>query len=300
MKRIINFVLLLFSTVTLCSAQQLMTSSLYDQQGNFFDPATVGTQKHGMIGASYRKMWSGIDGGPQTAIVFGSTYLEKANIGIGGYIYNDVTGPTKRTGLQTAYAYHISLNNGTALFSIGLEARLQQFSFDKAKLQASLGNDPVLGTTDSRIKGDAGLGIAYTNKTFQVGASVSQLVQTKLDFYSGNLSRTEEAKLYRHYYFHGNYKWDVDGNTKIIPNVLFIYLPNAPVEFQGGVRVEHKDLFWWGVGLRARQSWMLSAGVKLQKKFTIGYCFDMFSTPLSQFDNGSSGNEILLRYDFLK
>jgi type IX secretion system PorP/SprF family membrane protein len=299
MKRYI-FLLLLSSTVTALSAQQLMTSSLYDQHGNLHNPATTGAKKHGVVGASYRKMWDGIAGGPKTAILFGSGYLNKAKIGIGGYAYSDVTGPTKRTGLQTAYAYHIPMKNGDASFSIGLEARFQQFSIDKAKLQESLGNDPVLAGQDSRIKGDAGLGIAYTGKKFQIGASVSQLIQTKLDFYSGNLSRTEEARLYRHYYLHSNYVWDVDGNTKIIPNILFIYLPNAPLEFQGGARVEHNDVFWWGLALRARQSWMLSAGVKIQKKFTIGYCFDIFNTPLSVYDRGSNGHELVLRYDFLK
>jgi hypothetical protein len=121
-----------------------------------------------------------------------------------------------------------------------------------------------------------------------------------LDFYTGSLSTTESARLYRHYYLHGSYAWQVDKNSKIIPNFLLIYLPNAPTEFQGGVRVEHKELFWWGLSLRARQSWMLSAGVKVQKKFTIGYCFDIYSTPLSVYDKGANAHELLLKYDFLK
>ena len=187
-----------------------------------------------------------------------------------------------------------------ASFSLGLEGRFQQFSIDKIKLQASLGNDPLLGGKENSFNGDAGFGIAYTGKRFKAGMSVSQLIQSKLDFYSGNLSRTEEARLYRHFYLHSSYIFNADANTKLIPNFLFIYLPNAPLEFQGGVRVEYKDLLWWGVALRARQSWMISAGLKIHKKFTIGYCFDIFSTPLSVFDGGSNGNEILLKYDFLK
>lgn len=280
-------------------AQQLMTASLYDQHGTLFNPATAGSRKIASLGASYRTMWSGIDGAPQTTLLFGSAYLTNAKVGIGGYIYNDVTGPTRRTGLQTAYAYHIPLAND-ASFSVGLEARLQQFAIDKGKIQESLGNDPVMGAADTRFKGDAGLGIAYTGKKLQAGISVSQLIQSKLDVYSGNLTRTEEARLYRHYYFHGNYHWNVDGMTSIIPNFLVIYLPNAPTEFQGGVRVEHNDVFWWGLSMRARQSWMLSAGVKLQKKFTLGYCFDIYSSPLSVYDRGANAHELLLRYDFLK
>jgi type IX secretion system PorP/SprF family membrane protein len=299
MKRLLIFFFLL-SNLIIAKAQQLSTASLYDQHGMLHNPATAGVLKHGMIGASYRTMWDGINGAPQTTIVFGSGYLSKAHIGVGGYFFNDVTGPTKRTGLEMAYAYHIAVNKN-ATFSIGLEGRFEQFSYDKAKLEQSLGsNDPVLSTSENRFKGDAGLGIAFTTKKFQAGASVSQLIQSKLDLYSGNLSRTEEGRLYRHYYFHSYYIWTVDENTNIIPNVLLIYLPNAPVEFQGGARVEYKELLWWGLALRARQSWMLSAGVHIQKKFTVGYCFDIFRTPLSVYDRGANGHEILLKYEFLK
>ncbi len=299
MKRFIILLLVSGSIAVRTDGQQLMTASLYDMHGNLHNPATAGAEKHLVIGASYRSMWDGISGSPKTVLVFGSGYLSKVKLGLGAYLYSDETGPTKRTGLEMAYAYHIPLQNG-ASFSLGLEARLQQFSLDKVKLLASLGNDPVLAGAEKRFKTDAGFGVAYNGKKLRAGASVSQLVQSKLDFYSGNLNRTEEGRLYRHYYFHANYTWDVDGNTKLFPNILFIYLPNAPTEFLGGVRVEHKELFWWGVALRARQSWMLSAGVKIQKKFTIGYCFDIFRTPLSVFDNGSNGHEILLRYDFIK
>ncbi|HEX4876281.1 MAG TPA: type IX secretion system membrane protein PorP/SprF [Chitinophagaceae bacterium] len=299
LKRKISILFLLSVVAGGVQSQQLMTASLYDMHGSLFNPATAGSAGHTVIGASYRKTWDGISGAPQTTTVFGSGYLQNAKIGIGAYLYNDVTGPTRRTGGQMAYAYHVKMAND-ARFSLGIEARLQQFALDKAKLSATLGNDPVLASAESRFKADAGFGVAYTGKKLQLGASVSQLIQTKLNFYSGNLTPTEEGRLYRHYYLHGSYKWNVDGNTRIIPNFLFIYLPNAPLEFQGGARVEHNDIFWWGLSLRARQSWMISAGVKVQKKLTIGYCFDIFNTPLSVYDRGANGHEILLRYDFLK
>jgi len=277
----------------------LMTSSLYELQGNLHNPALAGLHQQTVLGASYRSMWSGIEGSPVTALVYGSTFLQKANIGIGGYLYSDVTGPTSRRGIQTSYAYHIPLQNG-AQFSVGLEARFQQFAIDKARLIDALQNDPVMGGAANRFKGDAGLGMVYTSSKWQLGASVSQLIQSKLDFYSGNLVRSQEARLYRHFYLHGSYQWQVDENTRIIPNFLVIYLPNAPTELQAGARVEHRELFWWGLSLRARQSWMLSAGVKVQKKMTIGYSFDIYSTPLSVFDQGPNAHEILLRYQLRK
>jgi type IX secretion system PorP/SprF family membrane protein len=280
------------------NAQQLQTSSMMDLQGVFHNPSTAGVNGS-MIGASYRTQWSGFSGSPETATLFGSFALPNLKIGLGGYVYNDKTGPTSRTGVALAFAKHIPTGNG-GTFSLGLEARGQQYSLDKEKLTATLGSDPAIGNSDNSFVFDAGFGISYTGKKFQVGAAASHLVQSKLDFYTGNLSRKEEGRLYRHYYFHGSYKWAVDQKTVLIPNLLVIYMPNAPTEYQGGVRVEHSEVFWWGAGYRVKQSWMLSAGVHIKKKFTIGYSFDIYQTPLSVFNKGANGHEMLLRYNFSK
>lgn len=278
--------------------QQLHTSSFYDMQGVIHNPSTAGTQGS-FIGATYRSQWSSIQGGPQTATLFGSYDLPSLKIGLGGYIYNDKTGPTSRTGIQMAFAKHVPTGNG-GNFSLGIEVKGQQYSLDKDKLTDYLGSDPVVGGSDNKFVFDAGFGVSYTNKKFQVGASVSQLIQSKIDFYSGNLERNEEGRLYRHYYFHGNYKFNIDGNTVLVPNILFIVMPNAPTEIQGGVRVIHNELFWWGVGYRTKQSFMLSAGVNIQKKFSIGYGFDLYKNPVSVYDGGSGAHEILLKYNFSK
>jgi type IX secretion system PorP/SprF family membrane protein len=292
------FMLLAF---VVTNAQQLNSSSFYEMYSVLHNPATAGSKQHGTIGGSFRTQWSGMPGGPQTGLIFGSAYLAKAKVGLGGYLYTDVTGPTKRTGLQTSYAYHIPMKNNTASFSLGLEARFQQFSYDKAKLQGFLGaNDPVIGGSENKFKGDAGFGVAFTDKKFQVGVSVSQLIQSKLELYEGTGNPTEEAKLYRHFYAHGYYEWNVDNITKIIPNALVIYLPNAPTEFQGGFRVEHSNLFFYGLTWRVNQGWSLNAGVKVAQRFNIGYAFDIYTTPLSIYDKGSNGHEVMLRYDFIK
>ena len=295
MKHIITTALL---GITLTAgAQQLQTSSMYELQGMLQNAAMAGVQDYNFIGASYRTQWSGISGSPQTATVFGSFGLPNQKIGIGGYLYNDKTGPTTRTAVELSLAKHIITDNGN-IFSIGMENRFQQYSLNKSKLSATLGNDPAIGGSDNRFKYDAGFGIAYKTKTLQVGASVSQLVQSKLDFYSGNLSTTEQARLYRHYYLHASYRWKVDDATTVIPNFVLTYLPNAPTDYQVGARVEHREFFWRGVGYRSHQSYMLSAGLHVNKKFTIGYAFDNYISPISSFDSGAKGHEVLFRYMF--
>jgi type IX secretion system PorP/SprF family membrane protein len=268
MKRYILFAVFA-GVVTTVNAQQLQTSSMYDMQGVLHNPSTAGVYQKGMVGATYRSQWSGISGSPKTTTVFGSFELPEQKIGLGGYLFSDKTGPTSRTGIALQFAKHIPMANG-GKFSLGIEAKGLQYSLDRAKLSETLGSDPALGTSDNRFKFDAGFGVSYTGKKLQLGASVAQLVQSKLGYYTGTVSPSEEARLYRHYYFHGSYKWNVDEATSVTPNFLFIYLPNAPLEFQGGIRVEHSEVFWWGLALRAKQSFILSAGVNLNKKFTVG------------------------------
>ena len=285
--------------MTIGKAQQLQTSSLYDMQGVLHNPAMAGVTMKGMAGVSYRNQWTGVSGSPKTATLFGSMALPEHKIGLGGYIYNDQTGPTSRTGIQLAFAKHIPMKNDATL-SLGIEARGLQYAIDVDKLQQSLGSDPVLAGGDNKFKFDAGFGIAYSGKKLQIGASVSQLIQSKLGFYTGNLSAGEEGRLYRHYYLHGGYKIKMDATTTITPNFLLIYLPNAPEEFQVGARVEHNEVFWWGLGYKLNQSVMLSAGVHINKKFTVGYAFDMYSAPYSMFEQGGASHEILFRYNIRK
>ena len=293
------FILLFLVCGATATAQQLQTSSMYDLQGVFHNPSTAGVGKS-IVGATYRTQWSSISGAPKTATVFGSFDLPDLKIGLGGYLYSDKTGPTSRTGLQLAFAKHIATGNG-GIFSLGIEAKGLQYSIDKAKLTETLGADPAIGASgDNKFMFDAGFGISYTGKKLQLGASVSQLVQSKLSYYTGNLTRNEEGRLYRHYYFHGLYKLNVDGSTIITPNFLVVYLPNAPTEYQLGARVEHNERFWWGVGYRLKQSWMLSAGVHVTKKFIIGYSFDIYQTPVSVYETGANAHEILLRYNLSK
>jgi type IX secretion system PorP/SprF family membrane protein len=293
----------LFCSATIAKTQQLQSSSFYEMQGLIHNPSTAGIIQNedskAVVGIVYRNQWSGISGSPTTITAFGSFSLPKQKIGISAYAYNDKTGPTSRTGIDLGFAKHITFNDG-GIFSLGIETRFLQYSLDRGKLTATLGADPALGTSDSRFKFDAGFGASYTNKQFQIGASVSQLVQSKLGYYTGTATTSEVAKLYRHYYMHGNYNWNVDGKTTIIPNAMAIYLPNAPVELQGGVRVEHNKSIFWGIGYRLHQNFMLTGGLHIKNQFSIGYTYDIYNSPVSIFDGGGGAHEFMLRYNFLK
>ena len=85
-------ILSFITTALLTQAQQLHFTSQYIADNYLYNPAAAGMAGHGSIGATYRSMWSGIDGGPQTTMLYGDISLKKLKTGIAGYVYNDVEG----------------------------------------------------------------------------------------------------------------------------------------------------------------------------------------------------------------
>jgi len=283
----------------LANAQQLHFTSQYMQHNSMYNPAAAGLSNKNMIGLSYRSMWSSFPGNPKTYMVYGDAELKKMNAGIGGYIYRDETGPTRRTGVQLAYSYHIVPRTEKYRLGIGLEVRGLQYSIDKTKLIDALGTDPVLSGSSNKSAFDVGAGVYYTNYKLSLGAAVSQLVESKLEL--ANIpGATLGGKLYRHYNFIANYKIDAGDDIFLIPNALVRVIEHAPTEYDMGLRLDYKDILWWGLNWRVKQSWSLQVGLKLLQRVSMAYSYDYYETPMSVFNEGSGAHEIGLQFAFKK
>jgi len=298
LKIIIASVLILSACCYTAGAQQIFTTSEYMQNNFLYNPAAAGAGDNPSIGMTYRKQWAGIDGGPQTFIAYGDKYFAKKKAGVGVSLYSDKTGPTSQTGGQIDLSYSVVMKDSSQRLMFGFGGQVLQYGINKNELNLVNPGDPLLSAPGSEIKADMAAGIYYRSSTLDVGASVEQLTQAKLNFLktSGN----EQGKLYRHYYFIADYNWRTDEDNVLIPNFIVQYLPNAPVDIQGGVRLEYQDMLWIGFNAHYQQSFGLYAGVKIEHRFSIGYAYEEFNTPVSSFDNGGASNELSLRYFFIK
>lgn len=294
----IFFVLVTGIWFTNANAQQIFRIAQFTQHNFLYNPAASGAGDYASVGASYRKMWSGIDGGPQTALFFADKYFEKKKTGVGLFLYDDKTGPTSRTGGQLSLSYSVELGSKQKRLMFGLAGEMLQYKIDKEAIQDYIPGDPLLASSGSKMKADAAAGIYLRTPTINVGISVQNILQAKLDFIKGNTN--PKGKLYRHYFFMANYNWKVDEDNVLIPNALLKYVANTPVDFEAGVRLEHKDMLWLGLSYHHNQSYNAFAGVKINKRFAIGYAYEQYTTPLSLFDDGGGANEIMLRYFFVK
>ena len=274
-------------------AQQLFRVSQYMQHNFIYNPAAAGITDSGSVGITYKKMWSGIEGGPQTTILFADKYFAGLNTGAGFVLYNDVTGFTARSGMDANIAYALRFS-GNRKLQFGLNVQLLQERIDKAAIEKYVPGDPILSGPGSKMTADAGAGIYYASSGFSGGVSVKQMVQSKLGLIS---AKTDEAgRLYRHYYVTANYNWVVDEDNTIIPSMMLRMSEKVPADFEIGAMIMHKGLFWTGFGWHQRQSFSAYAGVRIKEKYTIGYAFDQYKTPLSTFDGGAGAHEVSLRY----
>ncbi len=292
MKKII-FILFTIAGAPSLNAQQLQTSVFFEAQQIMHNPAFAGTGENNFIGINYRNQWANINGGPKTATIYGSFALPKQKLGMSGYVYNDKTGPTSRTGISLSVAKHIKLE-GDATLSFGIENRFQQFMLDQSKLTEYLGTDAAIGNANKSVKYDAGFGISYTTKKLQLGIAATQLLQGRLNNYVGNLNRTEEARLYRHFYATGNYTIHLDETVSMIPNFMVIYFPNAPTEVNLGTRFKYADVCWLGLGSSLTGNFTFSFGLNVSKGLSVDYAFDLYNNASSNFN--VNANEFMLRY----
>lgn len=294
--------LLVFTMATLLNsavnAQQVFKVSHFLDHSFIHNPAAAGANDVTTVGGVIRSQWSGISGSPKTAFVFGDTYIESKKTGIGVVLYSDKTGATSRSGADIDFSYSVQLDDKDKKLMLGLGAQVLQFKVDKAKIAEFIPNDPLLASSGNTIKGDAAAGVYYKSSKFNAGVAVRQLLQPKLNFVKSSVN--EQGKLYRHYFFNANYRWQTDASNVLIPHVELRYQPNAPVDVEGGVVLEHKELIRVGVSMHYKQDYTLFAGLKLNRKFLISYAYDAYKKPISPFDGGNVGHELMLRYFFLK
>jgi type IX secretion system PorP/SprF family membrane protein len=294
--RKIVLALAFISSMTTAKSQQLHFMSQFMQHNSMYNPAAAGFSGRNMVGVSYRNMWSSFPGNPKTEMVYGDFELSKLKSAIGTYVYRDETGPISRTGFQVAYSYHIKARNEKSRFGIGLELRGVQYAIDKSKLTDALGSDPVLAGASNKFAIDAGAGVYYTNSKLSIGAAVSQLIESKLEFADVPDAKLG-GKLYRHYNFTANYRFQTGDDIYLIPNAMVRLIENSPSEYDLGMKVDYQDKIWWGLNYRIKQFWSVQAGVKLMQRLRASYSYDYYSTPISVFAAGSGAHEVGLQFD---
>ena len=286
-------------------AQQQAQFSQYMNNNYLLNPGATGVEDYIDIKASYRTQWVGLEGAPKTYYLSANSSLGKWRTtnkrtlregtrpfhALGGFVYNDVTGPTSRTSAYLSYAYNIALTPKIRA-ALGVSAGLQQFSVDGQKLQFF---DPttVAPSSASRVF-DGAVGLWVYSPDFYVGASSTQLLANKLDFsYGPDLLGVGAPgnSLKRHYFVTGGVRVPLSEDWSVVPSVLVKAVRPAPLSVDLNAKLKYRDLLWAGVSWRASDAVIAMVGFSYEQ-LTVGYSYDAGTSQLAGYNSGS--HEILI------
>ncbi|MBD77828.1 MAG: hypothetical protein CL840_02650 [Crocinitomicaceae bacterium] len=277
------------------SAQQLGQFSQFFMNKYVLNPAVGGTNHYFDVKSSYRYQWVGVDDAPRTFVLsMEGPLTKKNNMGIGGYVYSDITGPTRRTGFKISYSYIFKVSNNIRL-SFGLAGGLMQFAVDGSDMELADANDVALGNTlTSAYTPDAAFGAYLFHDNWYVSISIPQLIGTEMKFVDNHTNSLN--KLQNHYYFNAGYTFRLGDHWDLEPMVQVKYIPPLDPQFEGGLRVTYNDMVFLGGSWRNESGAVAFAGVKFAENFTISYSYDILTTDVSRVSSGS--HEILLGLKF--
>jgi len=291
-------VILLFAFFK-ANAQQLPQYSQYMINDYVINPAVAGKNSYYEALSSNRYQWAGITDAPRTYILSLDGPLKSKNVGLGGYVFTDITGPTRRTGFYGSYAYHIKLNEKLRL-SMGLSGGLLQFAVDGSQITLhDAATDPAFSKAlQSTLIPDFGFGtyLYSTDHKFYLGISAPQLLQNKLKFF--DVATSSLSKLTTHGYITGGYRFDINDDYTIEPATIIQLSDASPIQVDIGARTIYKKMVWLGVSYRTQDAVSAMLGYCYQNYLMISYSYDFVTSDIGKYSTGT--HEIVLGIKFNK
>lgn len=277
----------------LVRAQQLPQLSQYVSHDYVYDPAVAGSRPWFEVRSAHRNQWVGIQDAPRTFLLSATSPIG-ARMGLGGYIFTDNVGPTRRTGFQFSYVYHLKLNDRIKL-GMGLSMGMLQFLVDGSKIQFHEADDPLM---DDQLRGslmpDATFGLYLYHEKWWLGATAPQLLRNRIWFYDQN--DQSMSHLAAHYYAMGGYRIPIGEDLRLEPSFLVKYVDPVPPKIDLTATVRYKDMVWLGATYRTEDALSFMVGYWLKKTFQFGYSYDLTTTNLQRYTSGT--HEVMLGITF--
>jgi type IX secretion system PorP/SprF family membrane protein len=255
------------------------------------------------VNTTIRNQWVGINDAPRTTIM--SIYGKHSrNIGLGGTVYNDVTGPTSRAGGSMSYTYAFSLTAKMKL-SLALQGGFTQFKIIKSGLSVEDPGDPSIdGGNIVRVLPDATFGLNLSGDKWYIGAAIPQLLNSELRLMDDDVARMnpttiQNGKLASHIYVLGSYTYDINPVISIEPSFFLRSVTGAKTQIDFGVKTGYKEMFWLGMNYKMNNDLSSMAallGYNINDRFNIGYSFGLPSSITSAYQSGS--HEFMLGIKF--
>ncbi|MCL2328417.1 MAG: type IX secretion system membrane protein PorP/SprF [Bacteroidetes bacterium] len=285
-----KYILLLISFACLAPCTLLAQNDI--QQTNYmfnelsFNPAYAGAT--GTIRGTLlaRKQWVGFEGSPFTqTLAFDAATKRMGSWGF--FAINDMLGFQHFVHAKALYSYSVKFSEKT-IWTPGLGGGIIYSSLDGASLeyQNKEITDPE-GIFDLQrdIRPTIDVGMQLLTGNLSLGLSVTHVQQS--------LRYATLADHPQHFYFYGQYKWNINSNLYAVPT---IWVKNGSNKTQADANMNFyiNNRFWLGGTYRINEAAAFLAGIILKEQWYVGYSYDF---PISDLTGYSWGNhEIFISF----
>lgn len=286
------------------NGQQAPYYTQYMFNDYLINPAVAGTFNHFKIRANSRTQWIGITDAPRTMSISGYGPFKEKDMGYGGYIYNDVTGPESRLTLGGTYAYNIAINDAWRI-SGGLSFGINQYRLDGTKMDFDDDlYDPAMSDgVKSKTGLDANVGFYAYSTFYYVGLSAHQLLGNKYDVHEEIDSAQGISRLTQHVYLSGGANFILNRDFAVTPSALIKYTSPGLIEVDINAKVTYQRMVWAGLtyrfgsaGYYTSDAIAVMAGYNYENKIYIGLAYDITLSDLRRYSSGTI--EVMIGYQF--
>ena len=284
----------MFSGSYMLLAQQMPHFTQYLLNDYVINPAIGGSKNYFESKLNHREQWVGITDAPRTNVLSLHGPLENKKMGVGGYLFSDVLGPTRLSGARLSYSYHLQVTQDYKV-SLGLSGGVLQYLIDGAKISTQETGDIALSSgVQSVYVPDAGFGVYLYSDNLFFSISAPQIIPVKLQFFE-NYKETQ-SKLVNHYYVMGGYRFDINNDITIEPSFLVKYVVPVPPQFEVSARAFYKRNIWVSSTFRSQDAINFALGYSFQNNILVGYSYDYTTSNLRNYSSGT--HEVMLGVRF--
>ena len=239
-----------------------------------------------------RNQWVSIPDAPVTHSFSYNTRFGEEKFGLGFSVLYDKIGPQKQTGIYFDYSYFLKVSDNYNL-GMGLKGGV---NFYRAALTDLITIDPDPIYTQDIYKNflpNIGVGLyLYSDKSY-FGLSVPKLIENTItrDDYQTEYVNKEEI----HVYVVGGYNFKLNQDFSLKTSGMFRYVKNAPVSVQITALAGFRERFWLGGMARIGDAFGIVTQFQVTPKMLIGYSYDITTSELNVFSNGT--HEIMFSYN---
>jgi type IX secretion system PorP/SprF family membrane protein len=268
-------------------SQQEPQSTLYMLNPFLTNPALAGTNNYYQIRTNHRFQWTGLKDAPITNSISAYGPHSTKSMGYGGTIYNDITGPTSRTGINGVYAYNVAATPDIRV-SMGLSIGIMQYKVDGTKIELHDDTpDPALQKIlYSKMVPDASVGVYVWNSDFFAGFSALQLLNNKIKL-SADDPEPELNRLARHFYLFGGYHYEPSKDLALEPTLIIKKVVPASYQLELDAKVVYKRMLWGALSFRTQDAVSLLIGYNYDNKYLFGFGYDYAVSGLRHYTTGS-------------